>query len=96
MTAIPDAAVEAAAEAMLTFWSPLPDPTGIMWTGLDESDKEQLRAEARVAVEAAMPAIREAIAQEIEDSHRSGISRGSVIRLGALADAARIVRGGTP
>lgn len=55
MSAIPDEAVTAAAEAMLTFWSPLPDPTGIAWTSLPETDKEQLRIEARAALVAAAP-----------------------------------------
>lgn len=62
---VPTDAIEAAAEAMLTFWSPLPDPTGIAWTALDEPDKEQLRTEARATITAAMPALCEAILTDV-------------------------------
>lgn len=48
----------------------------------------------RAAIEAAMPAIREALAQEIEaEAGKPDRNRSYVL---GLEDAARIVRGGTP
>jgi hypothetical protein len=82
---IPDAAIEAAGDEV---WS--------MTGGSPDS-----RAIAEQAIEAAMPAIREAIAQEIEaeydnrratgDKHDGGYRAGF---LDGLDNAERIVRGG--
>lgn len=70
---VPDAAIEAAAEAMVR-----------------ESNQFKPASYpdmARAAIEAAMPAIREAIAQEIEGTHYRKWCHNLTI-------AARIVRGG--
>ena len=56
------------------------------WGDVDDVIAEGYRKDARAAIEAAMPAIREHIAQEIEQ--RSQPMPGT-----AFAEAARIVRG---
>lgn len=62
------------------------------WDSLDLG-QEPYRELAAAAVDAAMPLIREQIATELEASHKFRATRGSPIRLGALSDAVRIVRG---
>lgn len=92
---IPDAAVEAAAEALARRnWG-------------DTLNAADYIREARAAIEAAMPAIREALAQEIEAAGRADVEwlarvankdKTDMGRLigseDAWKDALRIVRGG--
>lgn len=68
---VPAAAIEAAAEALRG--------TGTHYNSILHADKV-----ASIAIEAAMPAIREAIAQELESAYPRG----------TVSTAARIVRGG--
>jgi hypothetical protein len=107
MTTIPDAAIEAAAEAAclvhLRGERPVRVPS-------DPDPRNHIAAcygcqsRARAAIEAALPAIREALAQEIEDAFDAGCEVGHDCdkqsgdwndgHLFALERAARIVRGG--
>lgn len=80
---IPDAAIEAAAEAMYR------DAPFTKWGDLDDVIAEGYRADARAAIEAAMPAIREHIAQEIEAEMADVLEQD-----GDAVTAIWIVRGG--
>jgi hypothetical protein len=78
--AIPDAAIEAAArEAFYLRWGAL-----YTWERVPPAEADSYRTHARAAIAAAMPAIREHIAQEIEADNYVSTAR----------DAIDIVRGG--
>jgi hypothetical protein len=80
---IPDAAIEAAADGLAQWCFGL-DAQGVRCDGCMK--------QARAAIEAAMPAIREAIAQELRDHMR--MLSGSY-RDGWSAAANRVEKGGT-
>jgi hypothetical protein len=89
---IPDAAIEAAAEA----WY-LEDANAFMgddgypdWLSDENAARGVYREYARAAIEAAMPAIREHFAQKIEAAIEPAMPIYSV----GVTEAARIVRGG--
>lgn len=92
MNGIPDAAIEAAACAV---WRPPSGPRTysdrLIWDTLPQVALD----EARAAIEAAMPAIREAIAQEIEAHYCTGAECPEQ-RCHGARNATRIVRGGKP
>lgn len=86
---IPDAAIEAAAKAIHGATTREPK-----WALTADAYKRFYRAEARAAIEAAMPAIREALAQEIEAESPKVGGMLSGAQADGYRDAARIVRGG--
>jgi hypothetical protein len=95
---IPDAAIEAAAEALYASFLKTTQPASRpSWPTLFEWAREEWRTDTRAALEAAMPLIREHIAQEID--HAAQRPRPVPLKPAAVRGlrlAARIVRGGTP